>query len=72
LQGCEGRGGGGELNARILYYRRLYKTFECLTMALESIQCLYDEKRIEDIENAEQLIDSYKYAIELLKKAEVE
>ncbi|HEM3574397.1 TPA: hypothetical protein U1B93_000922 [Streptococcus suis] len=48
------------------------KPIECLTMALESIQCLYDEKRIEDIENAEQLIDSYKYAIELLKKAEVE
>ncbi|MGV3029687.1 hypothetical protein ACEE42_03815 [Streptococcus suis] len=48
------------------------KPIECLTMALESIQCLYDEKRIEDIENAEQLIDSYKHAIELLKKAEVE
>ncbi|HEM6261969.1 TPA: hypothetical protein U2C61_001537 [Streptococcus suis] len=48
------------------------KPIECLTMALESIRCLYDEKRIEDIENAEQLIDSYKYAIELLKKAEVE
>ncbi|HFU3818985.1 TPA: hypothetical protein ACGPAJ_001803 [Streptococcus suis] len=48
------------------------KPIECLTMALESIQCLYDEKRIEDRENAEQLIDSYKYAIELLKKAEVE
>ncbi|HEM6088487.1 TPA: hypothetical protein U2B88_000491 [Streptococcus suis] len=48
------------------------KPIECLTMALEFIQCLYDEKRIEDIENAEQLIDSYKYAIELLKKAEVE
>lgn len=41
-------------------------------MALESIQHLYDEKRIEDRENAEQLIDSYKNAIELLKKAEVE
>ncbi|NQP65384.1 hypothetical protein HO908_07565 [Streptococcus suis] len=48
------------------------KPIECLTMALESIQCLYDEKRIEDRENAEQLIDSYKYAIELLKKTEVE
>ncbi|HGO8537576.1 hypothetical protein HO932_05430 [Streptococcus suis] len=48
------------------------KPIECLTMALEDIQCLYDEKRIEDRENAEQLIDSYKYAIELLKKAEVE
>lgn len=48
------------------------KPIECLTMALESIQGLYDEKRIEDRENAEQLIDSYKYAIELLKKEEVE
>ncbi|HEM3198448.1 TPA: hypothetical protein U0908_000609 [Streptococcus suis 14A] len=48
------------------------KPIECLTMALESIQCLYDEERIEDRENAEQLIDSYKYAIELLKKEEVE
>ena len=48
------------------------KPIECLTMALESIQCLYNEKRIEDRENAEQLIDSYKYAIELLKKEEVE
>lgn len=48
------------------------KPIECLTMALESIQCLYDEKRIEDKGNAERLIDSYKNAIELLKKAEVE
>ena len=48
------------------------KPIECLTMALESIQGLYNEKRIEDRENAEQLIDSYKYAIELLKKEEVE
>ena len=46
------------------------KPIECLTMALESIQGLYNEKRIEDRENAEQLIDSYKYAIELLKKEE--
>ena len=45
---------------------------ECLTEALGSIKGLYDENRIEDKENAEQLIDSYKYAIELLKKAEVE
>ena len=44
---------------------------ECLTEALGSIQGLYEEKRIEDKRNAEQLIDSYKYAIELLKKAEV-
>ncbi|MGJ8500955.1 hypothetical protein ACTQXJ_07380 [Collinsella sp. LCP19S3_C6] len=45
---------------------------ECLTIALESIQELYDEKRIKDRENAEPLIDSYKYAIELLMKEEVE
>jgi hypothetical protein len=36
---------------------------ECLTIALESIQSLYEEKRIEDKEKAEQPIDSYKYAI---------
>ena len=45
---------------------------ECLTMALGSIKGLYEENRIEDKEKAEKLIDSYKYAIELLKKAEVE
>ena len=45
---------------------------ECLTEALDSIQGLYEENRIEDKENAELLIDSYKYAIDLLKKAEVE
>ena len=45
---------------------------ECLTEALGSIQGLYEENRIEDKENAELLIYSYKYAIELLKKAEVE
>lgn len=45
---------------------------ECLSEALGSIHGLYEEKRIEDKENAELLIDSYKYAIELLKKAEVE
>ena len=45
---------------------------ECLTEALDSINGLYEENRIEDKEKAEQLIDSYKYAIELLKKAEVE
>ena len=43
---------------------------ECLSDALCSIQGLYEENRIEDKRNAEQLIDSYKYAIELLKKAE--
>ena len=45
---------------------------ECLSDALGSIQGLYEEKRIEDKEKAEQLIDSYKYAIELLKSVEVE
>ena len=44
------------------------KPIECLTMALENIQDLYDEERIEDRENAEQLIESYKQAIEALKK----
>lgn len=48
------------------------KPIECLTMALESIQDLYDVERIEDRENAELLIDSYRYAIELLRKEEVE
>ncbi len=44
---------------------------ECLTDALGSIKGLYEENRIEDKEKAEKLIDSYKYAIELLKKTEV-
>ena len=48
------------------------KPIECLSDALCSIQGLYEENRIEDKRNAEQLIDSYKYAIELLKKTEVE
>ena len=48
------------------------KPIECLSEALGSIQGLYEEKRIEDKEKAEQLIDSYKYAIELLMKEEVE
>ena len=39
---------------------------ECLTIALESIQILYDEERIEDRENTERLIDLYKSAIESL------
>ena len=43
------------------------KPIECLTMALENIQDLYDEELIEDRENAEQLIESYKQAIEALK-----
>ena len=45
---------------------------ECLSEALDSIKGIYEENRIEDRENAELLIDSYKYAIELLKKTEVE
>ena len=40
---------------------------ECLTEALDSIKGLYDENRIEDKEKAEQLIDSYKYAIEWIE-----
>ena len=44
---------------------------ECLSDALCSIQGIYEENRIEDKENVELLIDSYKYAIELLKKVEV-
>ena len=45
---------------------------EWLTIALESIQEIYDEGRVKDRENAEQLIESYKSAIELLRKEEVE
>ena len=45
---------------------------ECLTEALDFIQIFFEENRIEDKENAELLIDSYKYAIELLNNAEVE
>ena len=48
------------------------KPIECLTMALESIQDLYDVERIEDRENAELLIESYKRAIELLSEKEEE
>lgn len=43
---------------------------ECLTEALDLIQTFYDVDRIEDRENAELLIDSYKYSIELLTNAE--
>lgn len=45
---------------------------EGLTIALKHIQSLYEGNHIEDKENAERLIDSYKNAIELLKKTEVE
>ena len=43
---------------------------ECLTEVLDLIQTFYDVDRIEDIENAERLIDSYKTAIKLLKNEE--
>ena len=43
----------------------------CLTEALEVIQIFFGENLFEDKENAELLIDSYKYAIELLRKEEV-
>ena len=52
--------------------KEVIKLIYCLTEALGSIKGLYEENRIEDKENAEQLIDSYKYAIELLMKEEVE
>ena len=48
------------------------KPIECLTIALDSIQILYDDERIEDRENAELLIKSYKRAIEALREEEVE
>ena len=48
------------------------KPIECLAEELEYIQDLYDEEGIEDRENAERLIESYKQAIEALKKELVE
>ena len=48
------------------------KPVEWLTIALEAVKELYDEERIIDRENAEQLIELYKQAIELLRKEEVE
>ena len=48
------------------------KPIECLSEALDSIRGLYEENRIEDKENAERLIDSYKYAIGLLTSLEAE
>ena len=48
------------------------KPIECLKTSLEFIQGLYDVGRIGDRENAERLIDSYRRAIELLTKEEVE
>lgn len=45
---------------------------ESLKEALEFIQKFYDVDRIKDRENAELLIESYKRAIELLSREEVE
>ena len=45
---------------------------ESLKADLEFIQTFYDVDRIKDRENAELLIESYKRAIELLSKEEVE
>ena len=45
---------------------------ESLKADLKFIQTFYDEDRIKDRDNAELLIDSYKRAIELLSKEEVE
>ncbi|HFI0264715.1 TPA: hypothetical protein ACGOYV_001024 [Streptococcus suis] len=45
---------------------------EGFIFALEFIQSLNEDNRIEDKENAERLIDSYKNAIELLKSVEAE
>ena len=45
---------------------------ESLKADLEFIKTFYDVDRIKDRENAELLIDSYKAAIELLSKEEVE
>ena len=45
---------------------------ESLKADLEFIQTFYDVDRIKDRDNAKQLIDSYKRAIELLRKEKVE
>ena len=45
---------------------------ESLKADLEFIQTFYDVDRIKDRDNAELLIDSYKRAIELLSREEVE
>ena len=45
---------------------------ESLKADLEFIQTFYDMDRIKDRDNAELLIESYKRAIELLRKEEVE
>ena len=48
------------------------KPIESLKADLEFIQTFYDVDRIKDRDNAELLIESYKRAIELLRKEEVE
>ena len=45
---------------------------ESLKADLKFIQTFYDVDRIKDRENAELLIESYKRAIELLSREEVE
>ena len=45
---------------------------ESLKADLKFIQTFYDEDRIKDRDNAELLIESYKRAIELLSREEVE
>ena len=48
------------------------KPIEVLEVSLAAIQNIYNKERIKDRENAELLIESYKRAIELLSKEEVE
>ena len=50
----------------------LMEPIEALEITLAAIQNIYNKERIKDRENAELLIDSYRYAIELLSKEEVE
>ena len=50
----------------------LMEPIEVLEVSLAAIQNIYNNERIKDRENAELLIDSYRYAIELLSKEEVE
>ena len=50
----------------------LMEPIEVLEVSLAAIQNIYNKERIKDRENAERLIDSYRYAIELLRKEEAE
>ena len=50
----------------------LLKPIEVLEVSLAATQNIYNKERIKDRENAELLIESYKRAIELLSKEEVE